>query len=156
MQNADFSKRLPNSNFNCDSDADTSADATPITIAECVWQPLENLQAVEDWLDSRNRELQQLVGRRIASGQGICFTLQHGGECYLHTNSDGDVLLDVTADAAWITPVIAAATQATPPKGCVWLLPNNVLTQLILGMDSLIASSRLVLAHTYKAGRGFG
>lgn len=118
---------------------------------ESAWISLENAEAVEQWLDERNRELQQLVGRRLSAGQGICLTLSLGGECYLHTNSDGDVLLDLTREAAWATPVIAAATQTEPPKGCVWLLPNNVLAQLVLGLDSLIKSSRLVLTHTYKS-----
>ncbi len=118
---------------------------------ESAWISLENAEAVEQWLDDRNRELQQLVGRRMAGGQGICFTLSLGGECYLHTNSDGDVLLDVTKEAIWVSPVIAAATQTEPPKGCVWILPNNVLAQLVLGLNSLIQSSRLVLKHAYNS-----
>lgn len=124
----------------------------PITANEneSAWISLENAEAVEQWLDDRNRELQQLVGRRMSAGQGICFSLSLGGECYLHTNSDGDILLDVTKEAAWVTPVIAAATQTEPPKGSVWLLPNNVLAQLVLGLNSLIQSNRLVLTHSYK------
>jgi hypothetical protein len=131
-------------------DSEFSSAANGDSAAEIAWEQLENPQAVEDWLDTRNRELQQLVGRRMAAGQGICFTFAFGGECYMHTNSDGDILLDLTADAAWVSPVIAAATQTTPPKGSVWLLPNQVLTQLVLGLNSLIASSRLVLSHAYR------
>jgi hypothetical protein len=132
-------------------ETDSSTAASGSSTTEIVWEQLENPQAVEDWLDTRNRELQQLVGRRMAAGQGICFTFAFGGECYMHTNSDGDILLDLTADAAWVSPVIAAATQTTPPKGSVWLLPNQVLAQLVLGLNSLIASSRLVLTHTYRS-----
>ncbi len=132
-------------------ETDSSTTTSGNSAAEIAWEQLENPQAVEEWLDTRNRELQELMGRRMTAGQGICFTFAFGGECYMHTNSDGDILLDLTTDAAWVSPVIAAATQTTPPKGSVWLLPNQVLAQLVLGLNSLIASSRLVLTHNYRS-----
>lgn len=114
------------------------------------WLPLLGPQEAEAWMDLQSRELQQAIGQKPTQGQGICFTLQHGGELYLHTNSDGDVLLDVTPEAAWVAPVITAVTQQPPPRGQIWLLPAHVLIQLILGLNSLIASSRLVLKHAYR------
>jgi len=114
------------------------------------WVSLESVNDVEAWLDLYDRELQQLVGKNPQAGYGVCFTLLHGGEVYLHTNSDGDILLDVTPDAAWVTPVLTAVTQVSPPRGQIWLVPGQVLMQLILGLNSLIATSRLVVQHEYR------
>lgn len=118
------------------------------------WVSLETIQDVEAWMDLNNRELQELLDPKLgqygSQGQGICFSLAHGGEIYLHTNSDGDVLLDVSNEAEWIAPVISATTQVAPPRGQIWILPQHVLLQLILGLNSLIASSRLVLKHEYR------
>lgn len=121
-----------------------------IIVAEHPWLALLGPQEVEAWMDLQSRELQQVLGQKHTQGQGICFTLQHGGELYLHTNSDGDILLDLTPEAAWVLPVISAVTQQPPPRGQIWLLPAHVLIQLILGLNSLIASSRLVLSHRYR------
>lgn len=129
---------------------DTTSTEIAATEQNIAWQSMDNAEAVEAWLIDKNRDLQQLLGRRVTAGQGLCLTLTLGGECFLHTNSDGDVLLDVSAEAAWAAPVIAAATQSALPKGSVWLLPSNTLAQLILGLNSLIASSRLVISHSYR------
>ena len=117
------------------------------------WVSLESIQEVEAWMDLNDRELQQLIGQKHTQGHGICLSLLHGGEIYLHTNSDGDVVLDVTAEAGWIAPVISATTRVAPPRGQIWILPQHVLLPLILGLNSLVASSRLVLGHAFRMGK---
>lgn len=123
-----------------------NAVATP----EHPWVSLETIQDVEAWMDLNDRELQQLIGNKPSVGHGICFSLVHGGEIYLHTNSDGDILLDVTPEAEWSAPVISATTQVVPPRGQIWILPQHVLLQLILGLNTLVASSRLVARHEFR------
>ena len=121
------------------------------------WVMLETPAELEGWMELNNQELQKLIGDQItqhmAQGQGICLNLLHGGEIYFHTNSDGDVLLDVTEEATWVAPVISACTNVAPPKGQIWLLPQHVLMQLLMGLNPLIASSRLVLKHAYRLHR---
>lgn len=121
-----------------------------VAAPEHAWISLETIQEVEAWMDLNDRELQQLIGNKASVGHGICFSLLHGGEIYLHTNSDGDILLDVMPDAEWIAPVISATTNVPPPRGQIWILPQHVLLQLILGLNSLVASSRLVLRHEFR------
>lgn len=121
-----------------------------ISTPEHPWVSLETGLEVEAWMDLHNRELQEAIGSQPSVGHGVCFTLAHGGEIYLHTNSDGDVLLDVTPEAEWIAPIISATTQAAVPRGQIWILPQHVLMQLILGLNPLIATSRLVLRHAYR------
>lgn len=115
------------------------------------WQPLEDWNEAEAWLDLYNRELQQALEGRQSEGQGVCFTLVHGGELYLHTNGDGDILLDVTPEAAWVQPVLTAVTRQNAPAGQIWLVAGDQLMPLLMGLNSLIASTRLVLAHSYRA-----
>ncbi|MBC3910248.1 hypothetical protein [Undibacterium umbellatum] len=134
--------------FNENQQSDSAPD-----LQEHPWISLETALDVEAWMDLQHRELQQALGDKPTTGQGICLTLVHGGELYLHTNSDGDVLLDLTEEAQWVAPVLTAVTRSTPPKGQVWGLPGHVLIQLILGLNTLIASSRLVLRHQYKGAR---
>ncbi|MFZ6654939.1 hypothetical protein [Undibacterium sp. TJN19] len=129
------------------------ADAEAPGLQDHPWISLETAQDVEAWMDLQHRELQQVLGSKPATGQGICLTLLHGGELYLHTNGDGDVMLDMTEEAAWVTPVLTAVTRVAPPRGQVWGLPGHVLIQLLLGLNSLIASSRLVLNHHYRGAR---
>ena len=121
------------------------------------WMMLESVAEVEAWLDLNDRQLRQAISEQPKAagyhGCGICFGLTHGGEIYLHTNSEGEVLLDVTPEANWATPVIAAVTQAQPPNGQVWILPPHILIELIMGLNSLIASSRLVLSHEFHRRR---
>lgn len=119
-------------------------------LQEHPWISLETIQDVEAWMDLQHRELQQVLGSKQANGQGICLTFLHGGELYLHTNSDGDVLMDLTAEAQWVVPALSAVTGHAAPRGQVWRLPGHVLIQLILGLNTLVASSRLVLKHQYK------
>ena len=68
----------------------------------------------------------------------------------MHTTQDGVVLLDITDEAAWIAPVITAATGVAAPQSSIWQLPSDTLTQLLFGLSSLIASARMVLQHDYK------
>lgn len=114
------------------------------------WIALATTYDVEAWIDSYNRDLQQVVKKDSTKGYGICFCLELGGEIYLHTTQEGDILLDVTEDAAWIAPVITASTGVTAPASQVWTLPGDKLTQLVLGMSALIAATRIVVSHVYK------
>ncbi len=117
------------------------------------WQDLPTISDVELWVLEHDQELQRYVDRNRSAGHGICLTLEAGGEMYLHTNGDGDIVLDLGADAAWVAPVIAAATHVPTPAGLVWLLPGDVLVQLILGLNMLVASSRIVLNHRFRTSR---
>lgn len=136
-------------------DAVSGADTIP---APRPWIVLQNVHEVETWIETYNRELQAVVWRNklnaVNAGQGICFALELGGEIYLHTTSEGQLLLDVSEEAAWVTPVISAATNVAPPAGTVWVLPPDTLTQLILGLSGMIATSQFVLKHEYRINKG--
>lgn len=124
-------------------------DGTPL--ADTPWEGLPTLVEVDLWVSGHDFELQQRIANTAyPAGQGICFTLAAGGEIYLHTTGEGNILLDVTSDAAWAAPVITAATRVPAPVSQIWVLPGDTLTQLILGLNSLIASSRIVLSHRFK------
>lgn len=114
------------------------------------WIVLKSTYDVEAWIDSYNRELQLTVAKKNLEGYGICFILEHGGEIYMHTTPEGDVLLDVTPEAEWVAPVITAATGIDAPAARIWPLPGQVLTQLVLGLSSLIVATRIVLQHDFK------
>jgi hypothetical protein len=43
--------------------------------------------------------------------------------------------------------------QAEPPQGALWILPDDKLVQLIIGLSSLIASSILVAGHNFGRGQ---
>ena len=128
--------------------SETPDTAPPVDIP---WEGLPTLVEVDLWIAGHDFELQQRIANTsYPAGQGICFTLAAGGEIYLHTTGEGDILLDVTSDAAWAAPVITAATRVPAPVSQIWVLPGDTLTQLILGLNSLIASSRIVLSHRFK------
>jgi hypothetical protein len=114
------------------------------------WIVLSNTYDVEAWIDQYNRSLQRFVKKANPTGYGICFGLQHGGEIFMHTTPEGIILLDVTEEAEWVMPVISAATGATAPRSRIWMLPGDTLTQLILGLSSLIAVTRFVASHDFK------
>lgn len=116
------------------------------------WTALETPQDVELWIDEHNRALQELV-KPTETGVGIRFTLAEGGDVYMQTTGDA-VILDVEAEADWIAPLIVAATGAEPPRGRVWVLPDDKLVQLILGLSSLVASTTLVTGHPFGARGG--
>lgn len=127
----------------------------PQEFDERPWIVLQSTYDVEAWIEQFNWDLRRAAINPNANGYGICFRLVHGGEVYLHTTSDGDVLLDVTEDAEWVSPLIAAATQLEAPSSRIWQLPSDTLTQLIFAMNSLIASTRMVLQHDYKTRKRY-
>ncbi len=116
------------------------------------WIVLKTTYDVEAWIDQYNRALRRHMenAKRNASGYGICFGLAEGGEIFLHTTPDGDVLLDVTPEAEWVAPLITAATRIEAPPSQIWALPGHTLTQLVLGLSTLIATTRLVSNHDFK------
>lgn len=114
------------------------------------WIVLKTTYDVEAWIDQYNRELRRTVEKTDASGYGICFRLAQGGEIFMHTTPEGDVLLDVTPEAGWVTPLLVAATAIEAPPSQIWTLPGHTLTQLVLGLSSLIVATRLVLQHDFR------
>jgi len=111
------------------------------------WVDLTTAQDAEAWIEQYDRDLQRCVIN--TTGYGVCFLLGHGGEIFMHTGECA-ILLDVTAEAEWAAPAITAATGVAAPRSRIWLLPDDSLTQLLLGLSSLIASSRLVISHRYR------
>lgn len=111
------------------------------------WTALETAQDVEAWIDEHNRSMMELIGPQ-ETGVGICFTLAEGGNIYMQTTADA-VVLDVEPEAQWIAPLITAATQSAEPPGQTWVLPDDKLVQLIVGMSSLVASTTLVTGHRF-------
>lgn len=118
--------------------------------AERPWIVLKGTYDVEAWIDQQSRRIQQRVGNDRANGYGICFRLAAGGEIFMHTTSEGIVLLDVTPEAEWISPLIVAVTQAPVPNGQIWTLPMESLTQLVVGLSGLIATTRIVTDHDFR------
>jgi hypothetical protein len=114
------------------------------------WIVLRDTYDVEAWIANYNRDLQAVAVNPKLNGHGICFYLSEGGAIFLNTDSEGNISLDVTPDAEWITPLLTAATGHPAPAGRIWMLPAEVLTQLIFGLNSLIGSTRLVLSHDFR------
>ncbi len=117
------------------------------------WIKWESSYEIEAWIDTYNRDLQRIIKDPKASGYGICFILEAGGEIYLHTTPEGIALVDVPPDAEWITPLLSAVTQHEAPTSQIWTLPVEKLTQLILGLSSLIHSTRMVRDHAFRLKR---
>ncbi len=113
----------------------------------CPWSGLETPQDVELWIEEHNRSMMEHIGPQ-ETGAGVCFTLAEGGNVYLQTSADA-LLLDLEPEAAWIAPLIVAATGADTPRGQLWVLPEDRLVQLILGLSSLVASTTLVAGHNF-------
>ena len=113
------------------------------------WIELPSPQDVEAWIDEHNRCLNELIGPQ-ETGVGVCFTLTEGGNIYMQTTGDA-VVLNVDDEAQWIAPLITAATQTPAPPSQVWILPDDKLVQLIVGMSSLVASTTLVSGHNFGA-----
>jgi hypothetical protein len=68
----------------------------------------------------------------------------------MQTSGDA-VILDVEQEAGWIAPLITAATGVEPPRGQIWVLPEDRLVQLIVGLSSLVESTLLVTGHPFGA-----
>jgi len=111
------------------------------------WIALETPQDVELWIDEHNQSLVEHIGPQ-ETGYGVCFTLAEGGNVYMQTTGDA-VILDVDPDAEWIAPLIMAATQVAAPQGQIWLLPDDKLIQLVVGLSPLIASTTLITGHNF-------
>jgi hypothetical protein len=111
------------------------------------WTSLETPQDAELWIDEHNRTMQELV-RPQETGVGVRFTLAAGGDLYLQTAGDA-VILDVEPDASWVAPLIMAATGADQPAGQAWLLPDDRLVQLLLGLSTLVESTCIVTGHNF-------
>lgn len=116
------------------------------------WEHLETPYDVEVWIEEHNRSMQDNIAAH-ETGVGICFTLAEGGDIYMQTSADGAVVLDVTPDAAWIAPLISAATGCDTPDSSLWILPDDKLIQLIVGLSSLVASTLLVVGHDFGLRR---
>ncbi len=111
------------------------------------WIDLQTPQDVEAWIDEHNQSMMEHIGPQ-ETGVGVCFTLAEGGNIYLQTSADA-VILDVEPDAQWVAPLIMAATQAEAPPAQLWILPDDKLVQLIVGLSSLVASTTLVSGHNF-------
>ena len=116
------------------------------------WEHLETPYDVEVWIEEHNRSMQDNIGAQ-ETGVGIRFTLAEGGDIYMQTSADGAVVLDVTPDAAWVSPLISAATGCETPASSLWILPDDKLIQLIVGLSSLVASTLLVVGHDFGLRR---
>lgn len=119
------------------------------------WEHLESPYDVELWIEEHNLSLREHI-RPGEVGYGICFSLTEGGDIFMQTSADGAVVLDVGAEAEWVTPLIAAATRSAPPAASLWILPDDVLIQLVLGLSSLVATSTLVVGHPFGARQRHG
>lgn len=111
------------------------------------WIDLQTPQDVEAWIDEHNQSMMENIGPQ-ETGVGVCFTLAEGGNIYLQTSADA-VILDVDQDAQWVAPLIMAATQTPAPAAQLWILPDDKLIQLIVGLSSLVASTTLVSGHNF-------
>jgi len=116
------------------------------------WTALETPADVELWIAEHNLALQELLAPN-ETGYGVCFTLAEGGEIYLQTTQDGALILDITEEAEWAAPLIVAVGQVEAPKGRLWILPDDKLVQLILGLSGLISASILVVGHNFGRGQ---
>jgi hypothetical protein len=125
------------------------SDTQPPRFRPRPWTLLETPQDVELWIDEHNRALQELI-KPTETGVGICFTLTEGGNVRMQTTGDA-VILELEPEADWIAPLIAAASGVEPPRGQVWILPDDRLVQLILGLSSLVASTTLLSGHPFGA-----
>ena len=116
------------------------------------WTPLETPQDVELWIAEHNQAMQELI-KPQETGVGVRFTLAAGGDIYLQTTADA-VILDIDPEASWIAPLVMAATGAEQPSGQFWVLPDDKLVQLMLGLSTLIECSMIVTGHNFgKYGR---
>lgn len=131
-------------------------DEGPARFKPVPWSGLETPADVELWIAEHNLSMQENIAKH-ETGYGVCFTLAEGGEIYMQTTQDGALVLDVTPEAAWIAPLIMAAARVDEaPPGSLWVLPDDKLIQLMIGLSSLIATSRLVVGHNFGGRRRMG
>ena len=117
------------------------------------WTALETPQDVELWIAEHDLALKEHVGKQ-ETGYGVCFSLAEGGDIYMQT-TEGAVILDVTPEADWVEPLLCAIAGTEPPKGRLWTLPEDKLVQLILGLNSLVATTTLVVGHQFGRRRSY-
>jgi hypothetical protein len=127
---------------------DSSPDSGKPRFRPRPWEHLETPHDVEVWIEEHNQSMQQNI-RPGETGYGVCFTLAEGGDIYMQTSSDGAVILDVTPDAEWVSPLLAAVSQSEAPSSSLWILPDDKLIQLVLGLSSLVASTTMVVGHQF-------
>ncbi len=111
------------------------------------WTPLETPQDVELWIAEHNQSLVEHIEPH-ETGYGVRFSLAVGGEICMQTTGDA-IFLDVEPDAAWVAPLLTAATGTEPPAGQLWVLPEDKLVQLILGLSSLVSHTTLIVGHKF-------
>jgi len=141
------------SDFTAD-DSSTAGAGTPQSAPEpkprfrpVPWTMLETPQDVELWIAEHNQSLLENIDPK-ETGYGVCFSLAVGGDIYMQTTDDA-IFLDVEPDAAWVAPLLTAATGAESPAGKLWVLPEDKLVQLILGLSSLVAHTTLIVGHKF-------
>jgi hypothetical protein len=131
---------------------DASSNADRPRFRPVPWTPLETPQDAELWIAAHDNTMQEMI-KPEETGVGVRFTLAAGGEITMQTAGDA-VILDVEPDASWVAPLIMAATGATQPDGAYWVLPDDKLVQLLLGLSTLVESSLIVTGHKFgKYGR---
>jgi hypothetical protein len=128
-------------------DANQNNDTDRPRFRPVPWTSLETPQDVELWIEEHNRTMQELV-KPQETGVGVRFRLAAGGDVYMQTAADA-VILDVEPDASWVAPLIMAATGAEQPVGSIWVLPDDKLVQLLLGLSTLVESSLIVTGHNF-------
>lgn len=125
--------------------------STPPRFRPVPWILLETPQDVELWIAQHNASLQEHIGPN-ETGYGVRFDLAVGGSIAMQTSGDA-IFLDVDADAQWVTPLITAATGAPAPTGHYWVIPEDKLVQLVLGLSTLVASTTLIVGHKFGSRR---
>jgi hypothetical protein len=132
-----------------DAGADDVADerVTPPRFRPVPWTMLETPQDVELWIAEHNQSLQEHIAPN-ETGYGVRFDLAVGGTIAMQTSGDA-IFLDVDADAEWVAPLLTAATGVAQPVGHYWVLPEDKLVQLVLGLSTLIASTTLIVGHKF-------
>lgn len=122
-------------------------------LSETPWIVLSTTYDVEMWIEHQNRRLQKYAESSRPERCGLRFRLDQGGSFYLHSMQDGTLILDLSDEAAWITPLLVAATHVAPPQGMRWQLPGECLVQLVLGLSPLLAATAFVTDHDYGIRR---
>ena len=90
--------------------ADKAGEAAKPRFRPVPWTALETPADVELWIAEHDLALQEHIGKN-ETGYGVCFTLAAGGDIFMQTSDDA-IVLDVTPDAEWAAPLIAAVAQA--------------------------------------------
>lgn len=121
------------------------------------WTRLDGVDDAEVWIANTNLELNFFLendrSAGVAEGQGVCLHLELGGEIFVHTTGEGMTVLDVTDAAEWVEPVVQACGATRRGNGRLWVMPENSLIQLLMGLNELIASYSVVMQHRFGLAR---